>query len=235
MIPRGWQKCRVDEIGEVQGGRQRSPKAQGKLRPYLRVANVLDGYIDSSDVFEMPFTDREYQRFLLKDGDILVNEGQGIELVGRSAIYNGSPIGCCYQNTLIRFRPGPKVDGRFVQELFKYHQVRGGFQSIASRTTSIAHLGVERFASFVVSIPPLGQQQEIARVLNIWQRAIDLTEQDRAAKQARRSWLMQQLLMGIRRFPQFGQAWRKVRIGDLLEEVSRPVSWDDKRLCLGSA
>src|SRR5690242_5304241 len=77
----GWRLVRVEEIGEVQGGRQRNPDAAGTPRPYLRVANVFDGRIDTSHVLEMPFTDDEFARYVLRTGDVLLNEGQSLELV----------------------------------------------------------------------------------------------------------------------------------------------------------
>lgn len=225
MNTKGWRTCRIDEVGEVQGGRQRSPHAQGKLRPYLRVANVFAGYIDSSDVLEMPFTDREFERFVLKRGDILLNEGQSMELVGRSAIYTGDPPGCCYQNTLIRFRPGPQVDARFARLLFDYCQNQGIFSAIAARTTSIAHLGVERFASLKVSIPPFDEQKEIARIFNNWDQAIDLAEHLIATKQERRKWLLQQLLTGTQRLPEFEplreNAWKEAELSRLFRPINR--------------
>ncbi|MHC5804562.1 hypothetical protein ACYTX7_10170, partial [Streptococcus pyogenes] len=63
----------------------------GKNRPYLRVANVLDGEIDAIEVVEMPFEDDQFAKFRLEPGDILLNEGQSLELVGRPAIYRGTP------------------------------------------------------------------------------------------------------------------------------------------------
>lgn len=82
----------VRETGEVQLGRQRAPKYQtgAHTRPYLRVANVFDGYFDYSDVLEMDFDERDFETFKLEQGDILLNEGQSRELVGRCAIYDGA-------------------------------------------------------------------------------------------------------------------------------------------------
>ncbi len=97
VIPEDWEAKRVGEAGDVLGGRQRSPHYRGKLSKYLRVANVFDGFIDTEDVLEMPFSPAEKQRFRLKDDDILLNEGQSIELVGRSAIYRGKPEDCCFK------------------------------------------------------------------------------------------------------------------------------------------
>lgn len=162
MLPEGWRKCRISDLGDVQSGRQRSPHfTEGVLRPYLRVANVFDGYIDTSDVLKMHFKESEYETFKLNEGDILLNEGQSLELVGRSAIYHGEPANCCFQNTLLRFKPNSEILSDYAQYLFRYLLNTGQFAAIASRTTSIAHLGATRFAGMVVRIPPLPEQRKI--------------------------------------------------------------------------
>ena len=79
----------------------------------MRVANVLDGRIDFSDLESMHFPEPDLGKFELVSGDILLNEGQSTELVGRSAIYRGEIPGCCVQKTLIRFRCGPQLEPEF--------------------------------------------------------------------------------------------------------------------------
>ena len=88
-LPEGWSYVSVETVGFVQLGRQRAPKhhAGANMRPYLRVANVYEDRIDLSDVKEMNFTPEEFEIFRLKPNDILLNEGQSLELVGRPAIY----------------------------------------------------------------------------------------------------------------------------------------------------
>lgn len=46
----------------------------------------------------------DFLRYRLQDGDILLNEVQSRELVGRFAMFQGQVDDCCFQNTLIRFR-----------------------------------------------------------------------------------------------------------------------------------
>lgn len=51
-LPEGWCWARVQQIGSVQLGRQRAPQHHcgPHMRPYLRVANVFDDRIDTSDI-----------------------------------------------------------------------------------------------------------------------------------------------------------------------------------------
>jgi type I restriction enzyme S subunit len=191
---------------------------EGRVVPYLRVANVFDGYIDFSDINEMPFKQREIETFRLRPGDILLNEGQSVELVGRCAMYSDGPEDCCFQNTLIRYRAGPQTDGNFAIQLFRYCQAIGIFSRIAVKTNSIAHLGVSRFAELELPFPPLTEQRKIAEILQTWDEAIEKLEALRAAKHDRLTGLTQKLLGLGGDFP---VRWEHRPISDISTRVRR--------------
>ena len=162
-LPKGWAWRRVDEAGDLKLGRQRSPKNHTgpNMRPYLRVANVYEARIDTSDVLAMNFEPDEAVRFLLKPNDLLLNEGQSYELVGRPAIYRGEVEGACFQNTLIRFRPGSSVLSDFALIVFRAYMRTGRFRREAQQTTNIAHLSLGRLAVVEFPVPPLAEQERL--------------------------------------------------------------------------
>lgn len=151
------------QIGEVLLGRQRAPKHEDgpSMRPYLRAANVFDGDIDTTDVKSMNFSPSEYERYGLRNGDVLLNEGQSRELVGRTAIFRGEVPGACFQNTLVRFRPGPRVSARYAHRYFQFCMYNGTFAAMATQTTSIAHLGAQNLAQLPMPVPDKEQQVEV--------------------------------------------------------------------------
>jgi type I restriction enzyme S subunit len=157
----------MDSVGEIQMGRQLAPKYKTGLnqRPYLRVANVFDGFIDTSDVAEMDFSDSEFRVYRLQPGDVLLNEGQSRELVGRSAVFRDEVQDCCFQNTLIRFRPSQHVLSGFAHHYFQYCQYTGRFAQISKQTTSIAHLGVQRFAKMKFPLISLDAQHAVVQAI----------------------------------------------------------------------
>jgi type I restriction enzyme S subunit len=163
-LPAGWIWTQVEDVGDVQLGRQRSPKHhQGEhMRPYLRVANVFEDRIDTSDVKEMNFTPKEFERYELKYGDILLNEGQSPELVGRPAMFMGEVEGACFQNTLVRFRADEdQVDRKYALYYFLDCLHSGRFTAIASQTVNIAHLGARRFSEMDFPLAPPEEQHRI--------------------------------------------------------------------------
>ena len=243
ILPKGWNRYRVRDVGQVQTGRQRSPNfTKGKLRPYLRVANIFEGFIDTSDVLQMMFTDEEFERYSLQEGDILLNEGQSIELVGRCAKYKSKPSNCCFQNTLVRFRSNGKIKHDFALILFTHAQKSGVFKKIASRTTSIAHLGVSRFANLQIFVPPISEQKKIADILSYWTTAVIQTHKLISLKKKNKKALMQRLFFGKYEFnipnrvhDDYPDNWQIVKIKELFAPIKRKNTEGCDRILTASA
>jgi type I restriction enzyme S subunit len=163
--PDHWQLIKVADAGRVDLGRQRHPDWHigPHMRPYLRVANVFENRIDTSDVMEMNFPPETFERFRLADGDILLNEGQSPEYLGRPAMYRGVPEEIAFTNSLLRFRARSDVDPEWALLVFRRHMHSGRFMQETRITTNIAHLSAARFKSVEFPIPPLTEQRAIVR------------------------------------------------------------------------
>jgi type I restriction enzyme S subunit len=188
----------VRDVGEVRMGKQLSPSSRqfGEQLPYLRVANVLDSWIDYTDVKTMGFSENEQRIYRLLPGDILLNEGQSLELVGRSAIFRGYTEDVYFQNTLVRFRPRDGLIPEYAQAVFSYWLTTGVFAGIAKQTTSIAHLGGERFASLPFPMVDVGDQERIMRILHAWDRRLSGEQSALEKLRMLRAGLVDDLLSG---------------------------------------
>ncbi len=163
-LPAGWCWATVEEAGEVDLGRMRSPdNHRGEnVRPYLRVKNVYEDRIDVRDVMDMHFEPDEFEFYRLVPGDILLNEGQSKELVGRPAMFRGELPAVAFTNSLIRFRPFGGAPPEYALALFRHYLHSGRFQQIAQITTNIAHLGASRLRSLEYPLPPRAEQVALA-------------------------------------------------------------------------
>jgi type I restriction enzyme S subunit len=164
------------------------------MAPYLRVANVFNGYIDYSDILTMNFTPSERRVYDLRAGDILLNEGQSLELVGRCAIYDG-PEDIFFQNTLIRYRP-EKLLPEFARAVLEYWLRIGEFEKIALQTTSIAHLGADRFARMRIPVGPKEEQARLVGSISAVSERLALENAKVAKLRLHRQGLMNDLLTG---------------------------------------
>ena len=163
--PRHWQCLTVGEAGKVDLGRQRHPDwhVGPNMRPYLRVANVFEDRIDLKDVKEMDFPPDLFEHFKLHPGDILLNEGQSPEYLGRPAMYRGKLDEYAFTNSLLRFQAKADVLPEWALLVFRRHMHARRFIKEVRITTNIAHLSATRFKSVEFPIPPLGEQKRIVK------------------------------------------------------------------------
>lgn len=163
-LPEGWCWASVEEAGEVELGRMRSPdKHRGEnVCAYLRVKNVYEDRIDVRDVMEMQFEPEEFELYRLVPGDILLNEGQSKELVGRPAMFRGELPNVAFTNSLLRFRPYGAAPPEYALALFRHYLRSGRFQQVAQITTNIAHLGATRLRQLEYPLAPAEEQSVIA-------------------------------------------------------------------------
>lgn len=161
--PTYWKRSTVDEAGHLSLGRQRHPDwhTGSTMKPYLRVANVFEDRIDTSDVMEMHWPDDTFDRFKLEPGDVLLNEGQSPHLLGRPAIYRGVPSDVAFTNSLLRFKAGDEVLPEFALLVFRRHMHAGRFARESRITTNIAHLSARRLKPIEFPIPPISEQMSI--------------------------------------------------------------------------
>ena len=195
-LPNGWCWSRIEDLGAVQLGRQRAPKYHSghNMRPYLRVQNVFEDHIDLEDVKEMDFPRDDYEKYKLKSGDILLNEGQSPHLLGRPAIYRGELPGACFTNTLIRFIAYTPMTPEYPLIVFRAYMRTGRFTREGTITTNIAHLSAGRFAKIEFPVPPLREQQEIVAEVERRLSVIDKLEAAVEANLTRADRLRQSIL-----------------------------------------
>jgi type I restriction enzyme, S subunit len=162
-LPRGWALVSMDHCGLVQLGRMRSPKNRSKNfpRPYVRAANITEKGLNLHDLMTMDFPPSEFERYRLREGDILIAEASGSPLqVGKPAIWRGEVPDCCFQNTVIRLRP-TLVSSEFLLIVLQYLYRSGAFAE-SSSGSGINHLSAERFLRMPVALPPTREQRRIA-------------------------------------------------------------------------
>jgi len=161
--PAEWRAETVSAAGLVELGRQRHPDWHHgpNMRPYLRVANVFEDRIDTTDVMQMHFPEDTFERFKLHPGEILLNEGQSPQYLGRPALYRGDPAEVAFTNSLLRFTAGPDVLPEFALLVFRRHMHAGRFARESRITTNIAHLSASRLKDVEFPVPTIAEQQRL--------------------------------------------------------------------------
>ena len=197
-----------EQVGRLQLGRQRAPKYHSgpTMRPYLRVQNVFEDRIDLSDVMQMDFAPDDFAKYHLKPGDLLLNEGQSPELLGRPAIYRGEIPDACFTNTLIRFQAVEGLSVEFALLVSRHNMHAGRFIEEGTITTNIAHLSLGRLATIEFPLPPSAEQDRIVAEVDRYFSLVRNLESQVDANLARAERMRQGLLCAA-----FGGAYERER------------------------
>jgi type I restriction enzyme S subunit len=182
-VPESWAYVSVRDVGSVRLGRQKSPTQTGgnHSTPYLRAGNIAEDGLDLNDVFEMAFDPREREIYALREGDVVLAEASGSPRhVGRPAVWRQELPLCCFQNTVIRFRPHA-VSAAYALAVFQHYVSSGVFSRVA-RGVGLLHLGAGRFGDLAFPLPPLAEQARIVAVLDA--RLAELREASAALESA---------------------------------------------------
>lgn len=160
-----WPAVPIGDVAEVQGGIQKQPKRRPNRHPvpFLRVANVLRGHLDLSEVHEIELFDGELERYGLAAGDLLVVEGNGsASQIGRAAMWSGAVTPCVHQNHLIRVRPDAQtLLPDFLSTVWNAPQTADQLRRVASSTSGLYTLSVAKVRSIEIPLPSLAEQAAV--------------------------------------------------------------------------
>ena len=166
--------------------------------PYLRVANVQDGYLDLSTIKTVRVRAHEVGNFRLEVGDVLMTEGGDIDKLGRGAIWKGQIPECLHQNHIFRIRPKRDLlEPAFYALIVESDFAKRYFNRVAKRTTNLASTNKTQVRAFRFPVPPtLDEQLEIVTLMDASKATIAaLASQGEALNELKRA-LMHDLLTG---------------------------------------
>lgn len=221
--PTDWKRTLLHHVAEVRSGLSKSSKREGPTirRPYLRVANVQDGFLDLSEIKEIDVPASQFARFTLKPGDLLLIEGNGNpENLGRGCIWGGQIPDCVHQNHVfaVRTLSDAEMLPVFLALQLQSDHGRNYLLSCAKGSTGLSTLNSAQLKEFPVVAPTIAEQESIAEVISTWDTAIQKIEQLIAAKTKIKAGLMTELLTGRRRVGRFQTKWRRWHLGELFQE-----------------
>ena len=153
------------EVAEVSGGLSISssrPVGDPVEVPYLRVANVQDGFIDTSTMRTVSVSRADIDRFSVKAGDVLMNEGGDFDKLGRGAVWDGSISPCLHQNHVFRVRckPGEMVP-EFLALFCQSAEGKAYFVKSSKQTTNLASINKSQLGSLPTLAPSIEAQLKV--------------------------------------------------------------------------
>jgi len=173
-VPARWPTMLLSECAYVQTGAAKGRKFVDSIElPYLRVANVQDGYLDLSEIKTISIGRSEKERYRLRAGDVVLTEGGDFDKLGRGSVWRGEVPDCVHQNHIFAVRVNREC---LLPDFFAYLSGnaygKAYFLSVAHKTTNLACINTTKLKAFPVLVPPLEEQERIVAALSACDRKI---------------------------------------------------------------
>ena len=156
-LPIGWRWVRLgDLIREAQAGFAcglRDPHGIVQLR-----MNNLDtrGNFVWDDVLRVPYESGDIDQFLIVPGDVLFNNTNSTELVGKSALFEGYVEAIVYSNHFTRLRTVTEaLLPSFLASWLNHQWQQGVFAAICNRWIGQSAVKADKLLSLNFPLPPL--------------------------------------------------------------------------------
>jgi type I restriction enzyme S subunit len=182
-LPSGWRRVRLgDVIAEAKPGFAsgvRDPKGVVQLR-----MNNVDtrGKMVWSEFIRVPAEDSVVNEYQLFPGDLLFNNTNSVELVGKSALFLGFQEPVVYSNHFTRLRAKPpQLDPQYLAAWLLQQWQLKVFENICNRWIGQSAVKNDKLLALEIPLPPLDEQKRIAAILNEQMAAV---ERARAAAEA---------------------------------------------------
>jgi type I restriction enzyme S subunit len=195
-MPNSWDLVALGEvITQAQYGLSVRGEPEGKY-PILRMNCQRDGRVWFRDLQYVNIDAATFAAFRLKDGDILFNRTNSIDLVGRTAIFR-LRHDAVFASYLIRLRTdGEKLLPDFLNYFFNMDRTQKALKQLASRGVSQSNISASKLKTFLIPIPPLGEQQEMVSILATLDEKLRFAEARLALYQELFSAMLNELMTG---------------------------------------
>ena len=198
-LPSGWGVVKLENIADIGSGM--SVSASRKLENpitvnYLRVGNVQRGYLDLKEIKEMQIEAENFDKYSLRLGDVLFNEGGDRDKLGRGWIWENQIPNCITQNHVFRASPFLKLitHSKYISYLGNSRYGQSYFEKTGKQTTNLASINKTVLSNFPVKLPSFAEQTQIVAILESKLTACDQLAAE-LAKQLKQAELLKQAVL----------------------------------------
>ncbi|MBC2697295.1 MAG: hypothetical protein HF976_11665 [ANME-2 cluster archaeon] len=223
IIPDDWAVKKLAEVSDIKTGpfgsalHQKDYVQEGT--PIITVEHLGEqGVVHDNLPMVSDFDRNRLKSYVLKRGDIVFSR---VGSVDRNSLIRETEDGWLFSGRLLRIRvTTANILPNYLSYHFHQEITKQRIRSVAVGQT-MASLNTQILKDLHVSFPPIrGEQNAITTILSDADAIIRQLEKLIEEKKEFKRGLMQKLLTGDTRFPEFTDEWDEVKIGDLIVEFS---------------
>lgn len=162
LNPRKWDMVTIGDIAtDVRYGTSR-PATEGGKYPYLRMNNLTyEGHLDLTDLKHIDIPDNEIEKCVVRNGDVLFNRTNSVELVGKTCVYN-LDSDMIIAGYIIRVRIDDRVLPVILSSYLNSTVMKEQLRSMAKGAVNQANINAQELRSISIYLPPITLQHEFA-------------------------------------------------------------------------
>ena len=152
----------ADISGGITKGQRFSQDTDLISLPYLRVANVQDGYLDLHEIKEILLRAKDREKYTLCYGDVLYTEGGDRDKLGRGTIWRNQIPECVHQNHVFRARVDRNLAlPEFVAYWSLTKTAKDYFYTSSKQTVNLASINKTVLSTLPIPLPAIDIQARI--------------------------------------------------------------------------
>ena len=232
MVPKGWEVksfaklLKSGDVEKIQDGNHGDshPKSSDFVKsgiPFVMARDLKKGTVDLENCAYITKEQADSLRIgFAKTGDILLSHKGTVGLVAIVPLCDEYMM-LTPQVTYYRIPQDSSLMSSYLYQFLLSHEYQSRFKNLAFQSTR-SYLGITAQKELSINLPPLPEQQKIAKILSTWDKAISTTERLIENSTQQKKALMQQLLTGKKRLldesgQPFDKKWERIELGKLLD------------------
>ena len=215
---------RLDDYAEVRSGLAKGRQTAGATTnvPFLRAANVQDGFLDLAEMHTLDVSPAQAERFALECGDVLLVEGSGSPArLGTGWIWEGAVTRCIHQNHVFAVRAKELLDPRWLAYWITSTTARAYFRTCVKTSSGLGTINKKQVAALPIAVPELAMQQRLAAEFDEIRALCGYLSQRREALETLRRATLAAVLSGRHLIPDsYDRFLREIRPDTSLEAAT---------------
>ncbi len=174
-LPPGWRWVRLgDVVNKAQAGFACGRRDElGIVQVRMQNINTVGCFV-WDNLVRIPVTDIPNGESFLQPNDVLFNNTNSTELVGKSALFEGYAESVVFSNHFTRLTPDrSRLDPSYLTKWLVQLWQQGIFAAICNRWIGQSAIKGDKLLKLEIPLPPLPEQRRIAAILKEQMAAVD--------------------------------------------------------------